>query len=110
MLTPNEEAHMLWTIGIGVAVLLLVLAVAIATRPDTFRVERTATIAAPANVVFGYVNDLHQWTKWSPFEALDPNLKRTYSGAPAGVGAQYSWAGNSKAGAGTMVIKESVPG
>jgi uncharacterized protein YndB with AHSA1/START domain len=98
------------TIGIAVAVLLLVLMAAIATRPNTFRVERTATIAAPAEVVFGYVNDFHQWTKWSPFEGLDPNLKRTYAGPEAGLGAQYSWAGNSKAGAGSMVITESAPG
>jgi hypothetical protein len=96
-------------IGILVAA-LLVLAIVIATRPETFRVERTANIAAPAGLIFGYVNDFHQWTRWSPFEGLDPDLKRTYAGAPAGVGAQYSWSGNSKAGEGSMVIRGSRPG
>lgn len=100
---------MLKKIGIGLGVVLLALLVAIATRPDTFRVERTATIAAPADVVFGYVNDFHQWNQWSPFENLDPNMKKTFTGTPSGVGAVYSWAGNSKAGEGRMAIKESAP-
>ena len=95
--------------AIGVAVVLLALAVAIATRPKTFRVERSAVIAAPADAIFRYVNDFHLWNRWSPFEKLDPNLNRTFSGTDAGVGARYDWAGNSKAGAGSMVITESIP-
>ncbi len=100
---------MLSMVAIGVVVLLIVLAIVIATRPDTFRVERSIVVNAPADLVFPYVNDFHQWTQWSPFENLDPNLKRTYTGAPAGVGAEYGWSGNNKAGEGSMVIKESVP-
>ena len=96
-------------IAIGVVVVLLVLAVAIATRPKTFRVERSAVIAAPADASFRLVNDFHLWNRWSPFEKLDPNLNRTFSGAESGVGARYAWSGNSKAGAGSMVITESVP-
>ena len=96
-------------IAIGVVVVLLVLAVAIATRPKTFRVERSAVIAAPADAVFRYVNDFHLWNRWSPFEKLDPNLNRTFSGTDAGVGARYDWTGNAKAGAGSMVITESIP-
>ena len=97
-------------IAIGVVVVLLVLAVAIATRPKTFRVERSAVMAAPADAIFRYVNDFHLWNRWSPFEKLDPNLNRTFSGAAAGVGARYAWTGNAKAGAGSMAITESVPG
>jgi uncharacterized protein YndB with AHSA1/START domain len=100
---------MLRKIGIGLGVLLLALAAGIATRPNSYRVERSATIAAPPDVVFGYVNDFHQWTQWSPFEKLDPDMKRTFDGAPSGVGSVYSWAGNRQAGAGTMTIKESAP-
>lgn len=98
---------MLIKIGIGLVVLLIVLAIAIATRPDTFRIERSAVISAPANVVFGFVNDFHQWSQWSPWEKLDPHMTRTFSGERAGVGANYSWSGNSKAGEGSMAITES---
>jgi hypothetical protein len=97
-------------IAIGILVVLLaVLAVAVATRPDTFRVERSATIAAPADMLFGYVNDFHQWNLWSPWEKLDPNMMRTFSGAQSGVTSTYTWSGNSKAGEGSMAITESVP-
>ena len=100
---------MLKKILIGVAVVLVALCIGIATRPDTYRVERTATVAAPADVVFPYVNDFHQWTQWSPFEKLDPNMKRTFGGTPSGTGSVYSWAGNGQAGEGTMTMKESAP-
>ena len=96
-------------IALGIVVVLVALGGAIATRPDTFRVERSATIAAPANVVFGYLNDFHNWALWSPWEKLDPAMKRTFSGAPAGVGSVYTWSGNSKAGEGSMAITESTP-
>ena len=47
---------------------------------------------------------LHQWTRWSPWEDVDPDLHRAYSGAEEGVGAVYAWSGNRKAGAGRMEI------
>lgn len=96
-------------IGIGVAVVIVGLAVAIATRPGSFRLERRATLAAPPDVVFGYVNDFRKWIAWSPWEKLDPNLQRTFDGAAAGVGASYAWSGNNKAGQGKMTVRESVP-
>jgi uncharacterized protein YndB with AHSA1/START domain len=71
---------------------------------DTYTVERSATIGAPPDAVFGQLVDFHQWTDWSPWEELDPELQRTYSGADQGVGAVYEWSGNRKAGAGRMEI------
>ena len=94
---------------IGLVVLVVILAIAIATRPKTFRVERSILVKAPADVVFPYINDFHLWSRWSPFEKLDPNLQRTFSGPDAGRGATYEWLGNREAGQGKMVIKESVP-
>ena len=55
------------------------------------------------------INDFHEWTAWSPWEGLDPDLQRTYSGPDAGVGAHYAWQGNRKAGEGTMEITGSAP-
>src|SRR5262249_17084650 len=45
----------------------------------------------------------------SPWEKLDPQLKRTFDGAAAGTGAIYSWLGNKKVGEGRMTIMESRP-
>jgi uncharacterized protein YndB with AHSA1/START domain len=79
------------------------------TKPDTFSVQRSATIKAPPEKIFAVLNDFHRWTEWSPWEKLDPAMKRTLGGAPAGKGATYAWEGNGKAGAGRMEIVESAP-
>ena len=78
-----------------------------ATLPDTFRIERSATIGAPPEKVYAYLNDFHRWTAWSPWEKKDPAMQRTHSGAPAGKGAVYAWDGNSEVGQGRMEIVES---
>ena len=90
-----------------VAIVVGVLLVYAATRPDSFRIERSALIKAPPEKIFGLVNDLHQWTAWSPWEKIDPALKRSYSGPQSGKGAAYGWEGNSKVGSGRMEITES---
>ena len=82
----------------------------VASRPSDFRVTRTRTLAAPPDVVYGYVNDFRRWTEWSPWEKRDPALKREYSGAPAGPGSTYHWVGNSQVGEGRMTITENRPG
>jgi carbon monoxide dehydrogenase subunit G len=90
---------------LGVVVAFIAL---VASRPSTFRLERSARIAAPPAAVFALINDLHQWGKWSPWEKLDPEMKKTYGGPAAGPGATYAWLGNKKAGEGQMTILESV--
>jgi hypothetical protein len=78
-------------------------------RPSTYRVERSITVAAPADLPFGLVNDFHRWKYWSPWDALDRNMKKTFDGPYAGPGAIYSWSGNEQAGQGTMTLLESKP-
>ena len=68
---------------------------------STYEVTRNALIPAPAEDVFPLVNSFLEWTKWSPWENVDPELNRSYSGSDAGVGAKYAWSGNRKAGRGT---------
>jgi len=81
-----------------------------ATRPDTFRVERHVLIDRPAADIFPLLENFHEWPKWSPWEDLDPGLKRTYGGADRGKGAIYEWEGNSKAGKGHMeIIRSDAP-
>ena len=95
---------------IFVAVVLLLvtgLLIYAATKPDSFRIERSTTIKAPPDKVFALINEFHQWEAWSPWEKIDPSIKRTYSGPRSGVGAVYEWAGNKDIGQGRMEIIES---
>ncbi|WP_423182465.1 SRPBCC family protein [Arthrobacter sp. NyZ413] len=69
-----------------------------------FTVTRNALIPAAPSDIFPLVNDFHEWTKWSPWEAVDPTMNRSYSGNQSGVGAKYAWNGNNKAGSGSMEI------
>ena len=91
-----------------VALIAIVLTVA-AFRPNHFRVERSATLAASPDVLFGYVNNHRKFNEWNPFMKLDPNAKNTYSGPESGVGSVCSWEGE-KTGAGSATITESKPG
>ncbi len=104
---------MLVKILLGVAAVIVlvvgVLALIVAMQPSEFRIERTTTIAAPAPAVFAQVNDFHNWQAWSPWATLDPAAKSSFEGAPAGQGAMFAWAGNSKVGEGRMTITESRP-
>jgi hypothetical protein len=86
-----------------------VLGIVVARRPSEFRVSRTATIAAPAPVLFAEVNDFRNWAAWSPYEKRDPAMRKTYEGAPAGTGAVYTWSGNKEVGQGRTTITESRP-
>ena len=95
-------------LAIAATIVVGISAVA-AMRPDEFRVKRQTTIAAPPSAIFPLVNDFHEWPKWSPWEKLDPDLKRTYEGPEAGKDASYSWVGNDQVGEGRMTILESRP-
>lgn len=74
---------------------------------DTYTVQRSTTIDAPPARIYDQLADFHNWTHWSPWEDVDPELKRSYSGAESGTGAVYSWSGNRKAGQGRMEIIEA---
>jgi uncharacterized protein YndB with AHSA1/START domain len=100
---------MLKKIALVIVALVAIVLIYAATRPDSFSVQRTATIKAPPEKVFALINDFHNWSAWSPWEKLDPAMKRTHSGAKSGQGAVYAWLGNSDVGEGRMEITESVP-
>lgn len=97
--------------AIALVVVLLIAAVLIfaATRPDTFRVQRATSIKAPPEKIFPLINDFQSWRAWSPWENLDPALKRSYSGPKSGKGAVYAWEGNNDVGHGRMEIAEASP-
>jgi uncharacterized protein YndB with AHSA1/START domain len=96
-------------IAIVVAVLVAAVLGFALTKPDSFTVQRTVTIKAPPDKIFPLINDFHGWSSWSPWENVDPAMKRTHSGAATGQGAVYEWDGNSKVGKGRMEITEAAP-
>ena len=100
---------MIKKVFIGLAVIILLFLVVVAMQPAEFRVARSATISAPAPAVFAQVNDFHKWEAWNPWGKIDPAMKQAYEGAPAGVGAIYTWVGNNEVGEGRMTITESRP-
>jgi len=100
---------MFTTILIILVVIIAAVLIYAATRPNDFVVTRSAGIKAPAEAIFPLINDFRRWPEWSPYEKLDPDVKRTLSGADSGKGAAYAWEGNSKAGKGRMEITGSAP-
>jgi Polyketide cyclase / dehydrase and lipid transport len=100
---------MLKTIAIVVVVLIAGVLLFAATKPDTFRVQRAASIKAPPEKIAAVLGDFHAWQTWSPWEKMDPAMKRSYSGAEKGKGAAYAWEGNGKVGQGRMEITDAAP-
>lgn len=97
------------SIVIMVVVLLAALLLYAATKPDTFRVQRSISIKAPPEKIFPLINDFRSWVSWSPYETKDPAMKRTYSGAASGKTSVYEWNGDRNVGKGRMEIAESSP-
>jgi len=98
---------MLKYLAIAMAVIVVALVVYVVTRPDTFRIERSASIKATPDKIHPLINNLQAWGSWSPWEKIDPDMKRTFSGAAAGMGAAYDWDGNKNIGSGRMEILET---
>lgn len=100
---------MLKTIALATVALIAGVLLYAATRPDSFRVERSTRIEAPAEKIFPLINDLRAWNGWSPYDAKDPAMQRTFSGAASGPGAVYAWNGNRDVGQGRMEILAATP-
>ena len=98
---------MLKTLAIIAVVVVVVVAgilIYAATKPDTFRVQRTVTIKASPEKIFALINDFKAWPLWSPYEKKDPAMKRSYGAVTAGRGATYAWEGDKNVGQGNMEI------
>jgi hypothetical protein len=100
---------MLKTIAVGLLLALALLLIYAATRPDVFRVQRSALVQAPAGQVHALINDLRQFNTWNPYERKDPNIRGDYRGPPAGPGAAYAFQGNKDVGRGSIEIVDSAP-
>jgi hypothetical protein len=90
---------------IFVIAILAVLIVA-SQKPGDFLISRSINIKAKPESIFPLINDFHEWEKWSPYEHIDADLKKTFSGTKSGIGTIYEYEGK-KAGAGRMEITAS---
>jgi hypothetical protein len=88
-------------------VVIIVLGLALG-QPDTFKLEREITISAQPGTIYANLDDFKRWELWSPWEKLEPNIKKTYSGPARGVGSIYEWEGK-EVGSGRMTISDSKP-
>jgi hypothetical protein len=95
---------------LALALTIAAMVAFVASRPTAFVVTRSLLIRVPANVVFAQVGDFRAWPAWSPWEGLDPAMKKQFGGEAGQVGASYAWDGNDKAGAGKMTITAVEPG
>jgi len=75
--------------------------------PSKFDIKKSVVIDAPVDVVFAQVVDLKNWTAWSPWEKLDPNMNKTYSENTVGLNAKMEWTSEmQEVGNGSMVLSE----
>lgn len=96
--------------GLILIAAILALLAFISRKPDTIHYERSRLMKAPPTVIHSFLDNFHNWGQWSPWEKIDPVMKRTYEGPETGVGAMYSWAGDKNIGSGKMTILENKPG
>jgi uncharacterized protein YndB with AHSA1/START domain len=101
---------MILRLAAGIAILVALVLMFAATRPGTFRVQRSIEIDAPPATVFALINDFHNWSRWAPQDKEDLSMQRSYSGAARGKGAISDWHSSGSAGIGRMSITESLPG
>lgn len=94
-------------VGLGLLAVVLLFVIVVMTQPSTFRVERSATVAAPSEAVYAQIVDFHAWQGWSPWEKLDPSMQKTYGGPASGTGASYAWSGDGEVGEGKMTITDA---
>ena len=105
----RRKRRVLPIILISLATIVVLFLSIVALQPADYQITRSATISAPPGDVFAQVNDVRKFQEWSPWAKLDPNVKNTYEGPPAGTGAISKWSGNNKVGEGIMTITDSKP-
>jgi hypothetical protein len=93
----------------AIAIVMCLIPAIAAFRSSTIRIQRSREIHAPAETVFGLINDFHPWPAWAPQDQADPTMVRTFSGSRAGPGAVSEQLGSSRSGRGRMVIVHAEP-
>jgi hypothetical protein len=100
----QPKKTMLKNLLIGLLAIVAIIVSIAARQGATFTVERHVDIRAAPGRIVPLLVDLHQWRRWSPWENIDPNLQRIYSGAASGPGAVYDWRGAHRAGVARVAV------
>lgn len=100
---------MIRTIAILAVAAVGALLIFAATLPDTFHVERSASIKAPPEKLHPLINDMRVFNTWNPYNLKDPNIRGEYRGPQSGPGAAYHFEGNKDVGKGSISIVETSP-
>jgi effector-binding domain-containing protein len=72
--------------------------------PSVIKVERSASMNAPADMIKSQITDYNVFNSWSPWAEKDTAMKISIEGEAGTVGHKYAWEGNKDVGKGTMEI------
>lgn len=94
-------------IFIGLALILVLLLIIAAFISGDCKYEKSITINAPAEKVWQSTNTLKAMDLWSPWNDLDPNMKKEWSGVTGNPGEKVCWESKNKdAGKGCQEVKK----
>ena len=82
-------------------------AIFIAVQPNDFKVIKTRTIKAPAEVIYNNVIDFKNWKSWSSWVEQNPDIKITLPEQTTGINSSYTW--EEEHGIGTIKTLETTP-
>jgi uncharacterized protein YndB with AHSA1/START domain len=92
----------------GIAVIFIVVFTVSLFLSKSYYLERSIEIKAPAENIYPLIGELRNWSQWSPWHELDPDMSLTFGSTTTGVGGNYSWFGE-EAGEGKIEITEFEP-
>jgi len=87
----------------GLIVGLLILA---AFMPKQYKIEKTVIISKPLPEVRERIIDLENYSKWNPWQQMDPAAQKRITGRAGAPGHKYEWNGK-KVGNGSLTLRET---
>ena len=87
---------------IGLIALLCLIGLAL---PNSYKVERSIEIAAPMINIYPRSTTRRAGRNGACGARRDPGMKVSYSGAPVGVGAKWSWESKSEGNGGMEIVR-----
>lgn len=81
-------------LGILLLLLIVVFLVLGLVSPKDITVQRSTVIKAPREAVYEQFVKFRNWPRWSPWVALEPTVKLTYTGTDGMPGSAYHWVGD----------------
>jgi len=84
---------------VGVSAVLLLAS----RRPDSFHVQRSLRMQAPAEKIYALIQDMQAFQRWNPYAKKDAEMRTSYYGPASGVGAGQRFEGK-RSGTGSLEI------